>query len=360
NRILIYDCNAPDEVDNVCLYYDIASGKFEIPKYKVADLKYAINDIHMMDTYNYTTQAANQYNYVTTTNLTEYSIKLGNSTYKIVPNTKIEEQRMFTTFYDNGPGEESPMVLAIPAENNEYTVDAGGKKNFTIRSSHENYATSVTAEGADEISFSGDGRVEMNGINGKYEMDVVANDGNYNTPWYKTSVTGAKATEMTLLSTSEGVKIDGNNLSDVTLTTSDDFTKKHTSINTSETSILVTSDENSNPAVFCDSDKDGKYETRIETHTVTVQSTVGGKTTFTEIECSEGATVNLEAIADSGYGFSQWSTNDVNLPWTKYFSKTKFVMPGHDVYISAEFSPIATFIDKIWYAVKNFIGSMIK
>ena len=321
NRILIYDPNYPELTDDVYLYYDISTGKYEIPKYNIDTLQGAMDISQLTKMYDYNNTVTNYCNYITTTNLTDYNIKLADSTYKIMPHTKYEDTGLVTFFHDNGPEQETPMVLSIPAENNEYTVDAGGKKNFTIRSSHENYATSVTAEGADEISFSGDGRVEMKGINGKYEMDVVANDGNYNTPWYKTSVTGAKATEMTLLSTSEGVKIDGNNLSDVTLTTSDDFTKKHTSINTSETSILVTSDENSNPAVFCDSDKDGKYETRIETHTVTVQSTVGGKTTFTEIECSEGATVNLEAIADSGYGFSQWSTNDVNLPWTKYFSK---------------------------------------
>ena len=204
--------------------------------------------------------------------LEEYNLIIGdNSKEKIKISSGYENRKMGIYTYHDIDGIVPDMEIdrnnrlncILPDSNEKYTVETKGGKDFDLYMSYANHRLQVKAETGNQVHFEPDGKVELLGNSGNYELSIVGNDGFRSTPWDETIVSGQNAKNISLEQVDEGIVVSGDNLDDIRITACSviegEF-HEEISVSTSEESILLTANQSGEPVVMLDKDSDGKYE----------------------------------------------------------------------------------------------------
>ena len=263
SRILIYDCNDPDDAENSCIYYNEGESDCYIPNYNLKRIGFATSKLELVDNKNHTTANANVLASIRAKNLSQYKIIIDNNEYTVNPDTFDTENGIYARF-DFGPKTGKNLELYIDNENSAYTVQPGNyDNNFELTFDYGDVAFDAYITSADKITVDPQGEITVNNAERDYTLTLVTNTVNDTTPWYKTMVSGDEAKNVSLKQTEEGIILEGDNLSGVKITTKDDVTEREQQIITEKTSVLVKADEYDTHVVMVDSDDNGTYDTVI-------------------------------------------------------------------------------------------------
>jgi len=326
-----------------CYFVDSKNEKFDNKK-----INFVTNDMSVIDYRNIENQNVeekiekNSMAYFTANNLTN-KIRIMDKTGKYVniDGLVTDGDLDCITYYNNMVVEDSTSLpsLNIVFDNaDEYTVsNTENIENLDLNVLYDNVGINSKVSNANEITFNPQGKVDFNGENSSYELSLVANDGYHSTPWYKTTISGSNANDIKMEQIENGILVNGDNLSDVKITTTDNNEKSQV-ISTNKNKVLITSDLKEEPIIMIDSDDDGTYDEQLEKYTLTVNTTTGGEIVSEQVEkYSENAVVEIEAKAKSGYTFTGWTSSNGGTFEDAGNLKTKFTMPANDTTIIANF-----------------------
>ena len=236
----------------------------------------------------------------------------------------------YETYYDSlyYPDSTSVPALNILVEEEPYTViNTGESEHLNLNVQYPNMYSYSKVTGATGISFDPAGSIRVNGAGTDYKLTMVFNDGYHTTPWYKTTIEGTDADEITMEQTEDGIVVTGDNLENITITTTDEDGNTELNVSTDRDSILITNNTNDDPVVLIDSDGDGTYDTditntKVNEHeqpntmifpklfNVTVKAGEGGKTNVSEkFLIAYGASRTIKITPDEGYGVADILVN---------------------------------------------------
>ena len=276
SRIILYDCNSPNE--KRYLYYNKGTDEWTIPYelYLESGLNKLImscNDLSIIDTINHETTTDNyvaRINYLSSVN--EYNLHYNGETFLINGKTDEREKGIVAYFLcdlptDGAYGPET-LITTLPDKKGEYSIEPMGDESGEMALYYENCLLTMEYEGVDNITFAEGGSLNADGVSGAYEMTLVANDGYYTLPWYKLSIEGQDAGNISMEQNDAGMVISGTNLQDVKVKVTDGEEEKQLDFSTEKESVLLTSevtDDGEVPIVLIDTDNDGTYEEKLWT-----------------------------------------------------------------------------------------------
>ena len=263
SRILIYDCNYPDDAQNSCIYYNEGESDCYIPNYNLKRIGFATSKLELVDNKNYTTENANVLASIRAKNLSQYKIIIDDSEYTVNSDTFDTENGIYARF-DFGPKTGKNLELYIDNENSAYTVQPEKyDNNFELTFDYGDVAFDAYITSAEKITVDPKGEILVNNADREYTLTLMTNKVNDKTPWYKTTVSGEESEKVSLKQTEEGIVLEGDNLSDVKITTKDSMAEREQRITTEKSSVLVKADKYDTPVVMIDSDDNGTYDSVI-------------------------------------------------------------------------------------------------
>lgn len=266
SRILIYDCSNLLSPEDSYLYYNSGTDEWYIPRYSDASkLVMACNDIAVLDCVNYEVSSANNTARLVFVGEGGYYMNYNGSRLAINGNTDMRSEGIIA-FYDanllaDGTYGTSELTLTLPDLTGNYTViPSAGTSEFTMY--YEDTVLSVDCDTAEQIEFNSEGGVIAQGVSGAYTIAIYGNDEIAETSWNRTTVSGTNGENISLVQTANGIVLSGTNLQNISIETVDDNGTQITLLSTDCSSVLLTSDSESDgtPIVMLDSDGDGTYD----------------------------------------------------------------------------------------------------
>lgn len=293
NRILIYDCAAPSQYEDFNLYFN-NDGIWCIPGYDIVSTqsgsRYSIgnngrlalvtSDPAVINTVDYITgelssgaqtsfQSAENTESATlsTDSAANYTVLWGDNSVNISGFSVEGENKsgivvsLDAMIMADGQYNGTTSTAFLPDDADNYTVKSNDNMSFVFR--NNNYFTGAAISSPGTMTFSQDGMVSIDSENtADFYLDIVANEGCFDLPWYKVEISSTGATEIATEKSEDGVVISGDHLADVTIRVSNDSGETEIEISSSEESILLTQ-SGDEPAVFEDTDGDGVYEKQV-------------------------------------------------------------------------------------------------
>ena len=209
--------------------------------------------------------------------------------------------------------------IVLPDDSSDYSVESGDAYDYSLR--YSDALISAKADKADSVTFSKDGSAELKGNEGHYELSSTLNDAPMDL--FTVTASGEKATDVKLVPTEDGYLVDGNDLSDLTISGNDADQTKTLPLNTDEKSVKVTEDSENELVVSIDQDEDGTYETPIAT-TESVKSISLNKTS---LSMRVGDTASLTATCDPTDATVRWTSSNSSVA-TVENGTVKALKPG--------------------------------
>lgn len=286
SRILVYDSNHPSGNEDSYLYFNEGTGEWIIPAYRTYKNEdgvilpcmvstnsnaYFTRACNSLDILNANNLEASLYNYIAELriqNETAITLKNSSSQYTIMGKSgSVTGDTDLMTYYDEDAISDesniSMLHVVLPDENDAYTVStlSGEAEELDFHISDEDLFLSVEAAAATGAAFSLDRTLALHGNTGGYELkiaDDTAPEGEFNTYTFS----GANAGNLSIASAEEGILVTGNDLTNVSVSGTDDESTSELTFSSDEGGVLVENEEDI-LVVYEDSNHDGIYETVI-------------------------------------------------------------------------------------------------
>ena len=270
HRILIYDSNYPPKWnkkwdEDSCLYFNEGDSSWCIPNYTKGNLKAisltgAVSDLNILNYYDIETNRKNYYAELKSKNQTKFLINSVKHNYKIDGVRTTDLNVHSGTDLESGCSE---LTVLLPNKNDSYTViNPNGKDLLDLSMNYENYYMVANSSNCERAEFNPDGSVGIKDNTSDFKISLTGNDGYAPLRWYTISAMGNNTSNPSLSIDGNGYILDGDNLTNITITGRNDEETKELTFTTTEDKVLI--GENKNElTVSIDKDKDGTYETVI-------------------------------------------------------------------------------------------------
>lgn len=340
SRVLVYDCNFPEE--RQYLYYNHGAETWEYKEYtqkEYTQIVLATDDVKVLDAVNYENETQNYYaSLAFESDIKKYFLKLENAEeYEITPSTDLRERGIVSYYPANtiadGLSASKLFTLTLPSLSQSYSIRPASDEPFTADIMYENAILSASVEKVDSVQFSPTNEVSAIGVSGHYEMKFCANDGYCTLPWCLITISGSDARNISLQQITDGIRIEGDNLNNVTVEVSDFETTKTVVFSTDEKEVLVDSKlegVEEIPVIKVDENDDGDFEAVLgdspleeesrpvpddpvyPTYPLLVKEVSHGKVIATPVNPCSGQTVSITTTPDKGYRVGSVSVTDKN------------------------------------------------
>lgn len=341
-RALIYDCSYPysDTFDDYCIYFD--ENTWCIPGYNILSnsntlstsslnngrLHLVTNNLNIINAIDFITGSISSM----ASSTSGSNVLLGlsaDSAFKVCGEDNfciVEDGEIIESSFDEQlniifdiavpvgeiDGTSQIATLALHSPGSAYTISTQDPICYDIK--YGNYYMAAASDAAGSVEFLPDGSVRFKGDTvANYTLQLVADDGYHTLPWYDIVIDGNHASNVSAGWATDGLKISGDNLNNITIKASNDSETVELELDTSYTDVIV---KNNNGALgaYVDTDHDGNYETPVdkgqqpETHTVTFVANNGSPNTT--ITTEDGMMVSRPVSpTKDGYTFIGWYTD---------------------------------------------------
>lgn len=264
HRILIYDCNYPKWNENSCLYFNEGDSSWCIPNYPDATkLTRALSDLKIMNCSDIETNRDSAKSLLTARGQTIKLIITSISTSKKYSIDGIRTTDLNVFCDDGGAYKSSDLNIVLPYKEEIYNVkNQNGSGLLDLSLKYQNYYMVANSSSCDSADFNPNGSVGIKGNKSDFKISLTGNDGYAPLQWYTISATGANTSNPSLTKIENGYVLNGDNLSDVTITGGNDIETKELTFSTTEDNVCI-GESNNELTVSIDKDKDGTYETVI-------------------------------------------------------------------------------------------------
>lgn len=268
NRILIYDNNFPKHA--VHLYYTKdgkweilykENGSFERP-YDTTILGMVTTSMEVIDISNADKSRESAYSHITSYNNKNLEISDDKTTWT-VNGTDTNGAEGIVAYYNEGAEDDCCLNISIKRDGSEsaYTVSSQNTEDdLDVSISYDNFYIAAKVEGDDQVSFSPNGSVGVEGETTNYNLSVTANDGYAPLFWTTVAISAKNSTNPKLETTGQGYILSGENLGKVTVYAEHGSKANELTVPKGETTVLL-SQEGGNLCAKTDEDQDGQYET---------------------------------------------------------------------------------------------------
>ena len=218
-------------------------------------------------------------------------------------------------FADDAP----PEIKAVMNSDLGYFVAPESPDAMHVTMEYEICLLHADADEASKVSVAPDGSIECEKSKGSYLLSMVLDEGHHATDWHTLRVSGKDGGTVRLKSAPEmkGWILQGDSLQDVTVKANGSKSSAVASFSTNfEKALIYQIDENT-ISIAVDSDKNGSYETKLDTATTTTTpiTTVTTTTTITTIVTSTTTMVTTTTMTTTTAaeqqpfrcgGFNEW------------------------------------------------------
>lgn len=263
HRILIYDNNYPQWNDDSCLYFNEGDNSWCIPNYPDATtLTRALSDLKIMNCSDIETNRDNAIEILKARGVIKLIISSISTGKKYsVDGIRTTDLNVFCD--DGGAYKSSDLNIVLPYKEEIYNVkNQNGSGLLDLSLKYQNYYMVANSSSCDSADFNPNGSIGIKGNKSDFKISLTGNDGYAPLPWYTISATGANTSNPSLTKSEDGYVLDGDNLSDVTITGRNDIETKELTFSTTEDNVFI-GESNNELIVSIDKDKDGTYETII-------------------------------------------------------------------------------------------------
>lgn len=287
HRILIYDCEDPDQTADCNLYYN-DDGVWCIKKRNIVSTSNKkTNDLRNNGRLRLATNLSSNVNFVdyktsatysqkdvdelraltTSANDVEYVVNWDKGSAEI-SGFMVENQEengivvdIAASYTADGTHNDATATAFLP-ESDRYIVKSEDAMAFSFRSGH--YYTNAVMDSSGAITFCVDGTVGMQADNaGDMALTLVADDGYHGLPWYKVEIISPNAMEISTEKTEDGIIVCSDDLNELTITATDDNGTQKITVSTDQNSLLIT-EVDDKIAIYVDADGNGEYEKKME------------------------------------------------------------------------------------------------
>jgi hypothetical protein len=326
-KIITYDNNSVDFDDDYCMYINTSKNSWYIPHYNAdtdaeATLGLTTDDIDIINYHGYLSGSGKKsyenYTSVLTSKAiaSDFSLRKinlsSNGSYTINAGSE-DDIKMFSSFTDSEAKHD--MKFAVNDKTKGCIMQLKQSEDIDMSMRYENDRISVDFDKADEVVFDPSGFVKVKGTKSAYDIDMISNDGFAPTDWYDMSVSGEGA-EVTFKKADKGYILKGDDLKNVTVKAASDNAKPAVSFSTDSEEVYIYEIDENTIGVSIDADKNGSYETNLETRSITSYA-LGDPTGDGMINASDASFVLAEYAKMSTGGTStltdaERSAADVN------------------------------------------------
>ena len=335
-RILIYDCADLNQQSDRNLYYD-EDGAWCIPGWNIrstssqtADSKYnngklclVTTDVSILNAVDYKSgnasldTLAGSNAQLTAPSDASYSLKWNGGSVDVsgisVSNSTGNAQVCAVATPNvttDGQTTETDVTVCLPSAES-YTVTSK-EENSIFQLDTGNYLASAATKMGSTITFQADGSAAVKASKPtEYLISLTANKGYYTLPWSTVEVSGEDAAAISAEMSEKGIVVDGDNLTSMTITGSDNENTEKVTISSDANSVLI-SENNDRIAIWEDKDQDGVYETDITPSTTPVNEV------FSDVPANAWYTAHVQYVYDNNLmSGTSTTTFEPNSPLTR-------------------------------------------
>ena len=329
-RILIYDCADPSGDrhlyynNNSDLYisgWNVASTDSQTMDtiYNNGQLKLATKDPTLVNGVDFRTGEANSDKSIPSlfvSSDSSYTLQVDETTVEIEGfsvNSTNEDHGIHVVLDANitADGDTTQGTATVLLPDSENYCISSEEDDMAFRFHNGNYLTDVALASPGSIIFQDDGMAAFESADPTtYYVDLVANDGYHDLPWYRIEITGSDTAEVSTEKTDDGIIIHSDNLTDTSITVTDKDSEQQITISTQQDSIMI-AEEDDELTIYADSDGDGIYEQNItenghihnyDVDVIAPTCTEGGYTTYT---CECGDSYVADEVEPTGHSWDE-------------------------------------------------------
>lgn len=320
-KILIYDNNAINYNDSYCMYINTSSNRWAIPYYSLDSNDGSImglvtNDLNIINYHGYLsgTNTATYDSYISVLSsqaiTSDYSLRkinFNSGDWTINAAADDDDIEMFSSLSDDLT-ESGDVKFALADSSSGYVMQLDSAEALDLSLEYENNLLYATSSEATEVVFNPSGYVEISGVDTDYTINMVFNEGYYDTDWYEFEVTGDNIDTVVMQQVEGGYTLSATSLDGVTASANNDNVSATVSFTTEYTEVYLYEIDERTIGVAVDTDGDGTYETPIaqsETADVTYGDiNLDGAITLSDVVIMNKAisgtvTLNDEATANA-------------------------------------------------------------
>lgn len=279
-RILIYDNNMDSLDDRSCIYFTTDMNSWYIPYRNLSNQNGVIglctSDLNVLNYHGYieygdtTTAATASYAEPWTSILTSAPIdtdyelskvKNSNMSNRIIDNTSSNEDDIyeFSTLAGDDTGD---INFGLKDADKGYVMDLDENAPVDLDMRYENDLIHVDSQSAGSVLFDSYGYAEISGDDSDYNISIVSNDEVCVTDWYKVGISG-KASSVKFMKSGEGYIVEGEDLTDVTVSASNDDISVSAEFSTDLNKAFIYEIDENTIGIAVDTDNDGTFETTL-------------------------------------------------------------------------------------------------
>lgn len=263
-RIVTYDCNYPEGNEDSYVYFDKDTREWDVPNYPFTSLRLCLTAQELEELLSNKGISENVH-FLTSGECQDYSIVLNGETISIDSQT-LDQERGIVAMLDSGyvAGAAQNMTLAFRDPVSTITVlpnESSKANEFAMN--FDEFSADVKSDGVSQIVYSAAGSVEVLNSTGDCSVTLARNEKNAKFPWFFTTIAGSNVGDIVVTENSDGVKIEAEDLSDITVTVSDFESEKAIAFSTEDSSVQIVTDNTGAPVVMLDKDGDGNYESNL-------------------------------------------------------------------------------------------------
>lgn len=263
-RIVTYDCNYPEGNEDSYVYFDKDTREWDVPNYPFTSLRLCLTAQELEELLS-NKGISEDVHFLTSGECQDYSIVLNGETISIDSQT-LDQERGIVAMLDSGyvAGAAQNMTLAFRDPVSTITVlpnESSKANEFAMN--FDEFSADVKSDGVSQIVYSAAGSVEVLNSTGDCSVTLARNEKSANFPWFFTTIAGSNVGDIVVTENSDGVKIEAEDLSDITVTVSDFESEKGIAFSTEDSSVQIVTDNTGAPVVMLDKDGDGNYESNL-------------------------------------------------------------------------------------------------
>jgi hypothetical protein len=274
-RILTYDSNYKGSMVNAedsYLYFNSTTDEWVIPNYYnygissdgKGKILLACDDIDILNIWDYWPDLGDIGMWLRNETGDAFSITTGGNAYEISGESSSVEGKLSVS-YDIGYNVSAPEITALNVRMQQLadvTLFPSANAELDISMLSSEWFIDATAASYDAITLNKDGGLSVNGMEGTYAFQIVA-DEQFGNVWDTVKLTGSATTNLAVQMTTEGVLVTGDDLSDAVFTGTNENGTVELKLNTHENKLLLTGNTTGEVLVWADTDDDGTYESTI-------------------------------------------------------------------------------------------------
>ncbi|MGN0613676.1 MAG: dockerin type I repeat-containing protein, partial [Porcipelethomonas sp.] len=154
-----------------------------------------------------------------------------------------------------------------------YKVSQTNANRMSMLINYENCIIESEMASGKSVIFDPAGLAQLEGEATDYSINMVYNEGHYPTDWYKISVSGTNANNVTLEQVEHGYVLSSDNLEGVTVAAENDSVNAQCSFSTEYKKVFIYEIDERTIGISVDTNDDGVYDTEVETDTPAADDT---------------------------------------------------------------------------------------